>query len=432
MADRVRSMVKKSTSTRGSMSHMGTTPYKYNVDVFISHVDNIKTADEVCLVWDRRGKVVHTAAAKVANKKATFRETLSMETTLFRRAGPGVKTGAEPKPGEELKFDEKKAKFALRRGTPSGKALGKIVLNLADYVKGVSGTLFADLKLSNGSVAAVKIDARFLHIGKKKRESKGDNAGSDGASEMSEMDNNMENDSIFGDSEVEDDNLEIPVCREAESVGGTRSRLPATTSPVSDPSSPPTVRKSSSVRLSKRMSSALLKESPSVRGRTKSRAKDKDASELRRTIEGLRAENEKLKRARKAAVEEIDALKEELASAEELTNASSPARREAAVRKAQEEMTFLRKRIKELKSHNDNLIEELEELHQNGTGNAKNQSEEVSILKEKVQHLEVQLRREPKFMDVVNELKVAKVSLALANMEKEQAIFALQQKTHGL
>lgn len=40
--------------------------------------------------------------------------------------------------------------------------------------------------------------------------------------------------------------------------------------------------------------------------------------------------------------------------------------------------------------------------------------------------LELKLQREPEFVEVFNELKVANVSLALTNMEKEQAIFALK------
>eukprot|EP00171_Calliarthron_tuberculosum_P002628 IDg2628t1 len=373
MADRMRSMMKRSGSTRGSMTHMGTTPYKYNVEIVVSHIDNIKTA-EVCLVWDRRGRVVHTALAKVSNSKATSRETLSMETTLFRLTGPGVKMGVAPAPGEELHFDEKRAKLALRRGGATGKALDKIVLNLADYIKAPTSTLFADLKLSNDAVASVKIEARFLHVSKKRREG-GDNE-SDGASEASELDAGGENDSIFGDDADDLASLEIEVERDGGSISG---RSPASVD-----------RRSSNARFSKRASAALLKESPSGRnskGRTRTR--DKEGVEMRRTIEALRAENEKLKRGRKSAIEEIDALREELASAEELRNVSvsSPTSKDLAMRKAQEEATFLRKRVKELQSQNENLVEELEDVHRTEVSSSTRGGDEMRALRAEIQSL---------------------------------------------
>lgn len=265
MAERVRSMMKRSGSragsSRGSVSHMGTTPCKYRVDIFVSHVDQIKTADEVCLVWDRRGKIVHTSLVKVKDAKATFRETLSMETTLFRRATPGVKIGAAPVPGEDLKFDEKKAKIALRKSGPQGKAVGKIVLNLSEYIKGVTSTLFADLKLSNGSVVSAKIEARFLHIGKKKKDGDVDDGASDAGSEMTDV--GMDNDSIFGDDADDLADLDILVEREDSDASRTTPRSsnlssrkrpspldPSSSSPVSDDGSTKLSR-SASVRVSR-------------------------------------------------------------------------------------------------------------------------------------------------------------------------------------
>ena len=447
MTERVRSMM-KSASTRGSVAHLGTTPCKYHVEFVISHVDKIKTADEVCIVWDRRGKSVHTQMAKVVNNKATFRETLAMETTLFRRASPGIKMGEPPKAGEECKFDEKKAKFALRRSTPTGKSVGKISLNLADYVKSVNGTVFADLKLSNGSVVSVKIISTFLHVGKKDDNKADNDNGSDGESVLSELqDANagaMDNDSVFGDDASSNASLVIEVERIEENADGSKKRTPVKSS---DSKSPPTFEmslspvsndgnktpskssKSDSKRvLSKRASAAGLKESISTRSRH--RRKDRtEKDELRKEVEKLKAENAKLKASKKAAVEEIDALRDELQSMDEIrTLPSSPTSAEAMKRKTEEEMKSLRKQIKELKGQNLGLVEELEELHlenQGRSGTAGN--EEVAELKEQIKQLEITLRREPKFMDVVNELKVAKVSLALANMEKEQAQFALFQ-----
>ncbi len=436
----------KSASTRGSMAHLGTTPYKYRVDFVVSHVDQIKMADEVCLVWDRRGKSVNTQLAKVVNKKATFRETLTMETILFRRAAPGIKMSEAPKPGEECAFDEKKAKFALRRGGPSGKALGKIQLNIADYVKSVSGTVFADLKLSNGSVASVKIVSNFLHVGKKDDKKDDDGPTSDGESVLSEVQDGaggMDNDSVFGDDASSNTSLVIEVERIEENADGTKKRTPVKLAEPKSPASelslspvstdggktPSKVTKVDSKRsLSKHASGVGLKESISTRSRHRRKERG-EKEELRKEVDKLKAENAKLKASRKAAVEEIDALRDELRSIEELkATPGSPTSAESMKQKTAEEVKSLRKQIKDLKAQNLGLVEELEELHMENQGKGGGSgSEEVAELKDLIKQLQTALRREPKFMDVVNELKVAKVSLALANMEKEQAQFALFQ-----
>lgn len=444
-------MMKKSGSragkSRSSMSHLGTTACKYKVDIFVSHIDGIKTADEVCLVWDRRGKVVSTAMVKVKEGKATFRETLSMETTLFRRATPGVKVGSAPEEGQELKFDEKKAKIALRKGSPQGKALGKILLNLSEYIKGLTSTLFADLKLSNGSVVSAKIEATFLHVGKKKKDGgDDDDMASDAGSEMTDV--GMDNDSIFGDDADDMADLDILVEREESTAKEKKAAadIATNTSPVSDAGGK--VRRSSSVRVSKKNSSMV--ESPSMRTRVKSRVKtNKDlertttksrtrssrtdeAAELRKTIETLRTENGKLKVAKSAAMEEIEALREELSQVGEGGNSTPKSRDSLELRTLKKEMERMTKQSDELKSQNKNLLEELEEHHEEEVRSQKaGPAKEAAKLKAKIQDMEIALRREPKFMDVVNELKVAKVSLALANMEKEQALFELQQYTGG-
>jgi hypothetical protein len=212
MGERIRSLMGKSSSklgiSKGSMNHIGTTPYKYKVSLFISHIDGITTAGEVCVTMERHGKNESTSVVKVKDKKAVFRETLSMETTLFRRqTGPG-KVGGSPVESEDIKFDEKIAKIALRKGNAEGKSLGKIHLNLADYIKGPTGTVFADIKLSNDSIIVSKIESELLQMGKKKKNGDDD---SEVLSDTTERDTGMDNDSIFGDHVEEKDDLDLMI-----------------------------------------------------------------------------------------------------------------------------------------------------------------------------------------------------------------------------
>ncbi len=132
-------------------------------------------------------------------------------------------------------------------------------------------------------------------------------------------------------------------------------------------------------------------------------------------------------------MEEIEALREELTTVDSSRAEGGDSSREAPeVRTMRAELERLTKTVGELKGQNKNLSEELEEVHEEGVRSRGDAAAvESKRLRERIADLEMALRREPKFMDVVNELKVAKVSLALANMEKEQALFMLQQHQAG-
>lgn len=499
--------MKKSNSRihlgKGSMNHIGATPYRFRLDIFVSYVDNVKNATDVCVTWERRGNTQATSVATVKDKKAVFKQALSMESTLFRRVNNASK-GASSANSEELKFDEKKAKFLLRKSAPDGKAIGKIHLNLADYIRGPTSTVFADMKLSNGSIIVTRIEATMLHMGKKKKN--GSKAGSEACSETTDA-NSAGNDSLFGDDDLDLGDIEI------ETTPGPVDDKPSSTSimsPVSsasassttslstkaaartdndtgvnssakaaNPVAPPSPkasrvsRKDSSLSTtsssgatpSKKFSQTAmksvkeeedLKDSPSLRNKLKKKMKgkkDKDnnkddigenaspkqkyslspekaaeISELKGLVDSLRKENAKLKTSKQAAMDEIDALRSDLEACEAALESgdgfSNGAKGTLDMSKTLKEKD---KMIAELEAQNEGLLEELEELHEGAVDSAVGvASGQIDALKEQIEELEVALSREPQYMDVVNELKVTKVSLALANMEKEQALFALQ------
>lgn len=502
MADRVRGLSKRSSSklriSKGSVTHIGATPYRFRLDIFVSYADNVKGVTDVCVSWERRGKAEVTNVVQVKDKKAMFRQTLSMESTLFRRTASSQKgSSADP---EELKFDEKKAKFTLRKGSPDGKAVGKIALNLADYVRGTTSTVFADMKLSNGSVIVTKIEATMLHMGKKKKNN-GSQAGSEAYSEMTDA-NSAENDSIFGDDDADLGGLEIlttPAPQE-EPVHQSRKAGSDLMSPVSSAASSSihslprkeTVRTENETTpqgvkaLTKKWSSPSsaaaspsnkpnpkgsvaklkkeeeLKESPSLKNKLKNKMKGKketdkgssvageaalaskpnpkkhgssrehaaEISELKACVESLKKDNAKLKKSKQAAMDEIDALRADLEACEvalEEANDKGGGNSSQVSVDMSKTLKEKDKRLAELEAQNESLLEELEDIHAGAVDSAVGvASGEINKLKRKIEDLEVALRREPKYMDVVNELKVTKVSLALANMEKEQALFALQ------
>lgn len=560
MTDRVRQMMKKSSSklstSKGSVNHIGTTPYRFRIDIFVSYAENIRNLPDACITCERRGKVYATEPVNVKDGKAVFRQAITMECTLFRKnsSSKAKHEKAQPSNTEQLEFDEKKAKMYLRKGGAQGKAVAKLSLNLSEYVKGASSTVFADMKLSDGTLVVTKVESTMLAMDKKK---KGSRNGSELASEMSDV--NSVDDSLFGD----DDDLQhaqhmadmAPEPERMSSINNSivqpssasGSSMLSSVSPVTprcpsnsvdnrahdvqmkalDSSSSRSVQakevspigKSGHVlevdgpsknKLGDPTSSG--KEGSFVKDKLKSKLKglhskrekdEKDGpvllqsglcdegliserggdsisggdvkstevKELKHAVEALKKENAKLKKARNAAIEEVEALRTELKTCElrmeerDRDASSSRSAVEAKTASLRAEMKKKEKDIKELKTKNGQLLDELEEQHQDMRTITKKLKEkddvdahrkdeimedkqnksretvklegeqlrkigslekEVIGLRKRINELEVALQREPTFMDVVNELKVIKVTLALANMEKEQAIFQLQ------
>lgn len=478
------------------MTHIGTTPYKFRIDIFMSYVDHVKSASDVCIVWERRGKVEATNVAKVKDNKAVFRQTLSMEATLFRKSCPNkqLASSASSQP-EEIKFDEKKAKFILKKGSPDGKPIGKISLNLANYIKGTTSTAFADLKLSNGSLIVSKIQATMLYMGKRKNKS-GSTAGSETYSEMTEA-NSMENDSIFGDDDTsltDLENLTYSSCKtptkasssitpssplssvssalkEKRNSDSFRDEEPHSKSPFTTtrlPSGTSSTSRSKAPEYHKKEDDTI-KPSPSLKNKLKTKIKEKkvakkekerekekklaedsptrssvskmlkssnsdirpEIKELRYCIDSLKKENAKLQKSKQAAMEEIDALRSDLEACEKALEETKEGgfKSSSGIPDMPKSLMEKNRRIADLEAQNQSLLDELEENHEDAVKSASLQSgatQRVKSLMVQIEDLEVALKREPQYLDVVNELKVTKVSLALANMEKEQALFALQ------
>lgn len=528
MAQRVRNLLKNSGSklsvTPGSVKHLGTTPYRFRIHVFVSTVERVTNAAQVSVTCERKGRKYATQVRKVLNGKAEIGQSLTMECTLFRNTPkPSKAEPASPNDTSELNFDQKLARFVLRKGGPDGKAIGKIALDLAKYIKGTTSTVFADLNLSNGSTIVTKIEATMLHIGRKAKT--GSRAASDTLSEMTDV--CRDDDSIFGDTVSEDLGDLEQATRTPPSLA--QSQIPSASSLLSTPTSVdsptrtpsrgkastflgvvPRRQESLTADSLKSLDSAVdtsrkekskrakgtdnMKESPSLRDKLKSKIKERKAAtkrpkdddsaeekakptgtrtipasskrdkeklvappelisevkELKAYVTALKKENSKLKAACRNAQEEIEALKADLEAHEmELEDEKSKSSRSPKPAAAPELSNTIRekdKRIAQLEANNENLLEELEELHQQQQEQQKQQEQQQVLIgnqdaasanqtkdmQKRIEELEVALRREPRFLDVVNELKVTKVSLALANMEKEQALFKLQAMQHKL
>lgn len=578
---------------KGSVNHIGTTPYRFRVDMFISYVEHIKSLSEACITIERRGKIESTKASNVTDGKAVFREQLTMECTLFRKNVGGGKSKQQDIAQEDLlKFDEKKAKMYLRKGGPQGKAVAKLSLNLSDYIKSATSTVFADMKLSDGTIVVTKVDATMLAMDKKKK-GLGSRTGS-GFSEAVSVDDSLCGDeedleSAIRSSELPSNNpmnLSTPrnsfspvtsatntpsnnasapsfpsrkpllsTVTQSPNVGSCASFNPHSSSSNTEQvvdSSSTSAEKTKSSRFSKRIRDSDIKESPSLKEKFKSKIrfpgkKDKspraektekaaeiienpgsspvkpepiffdqlhadvgsnlttpsdaatlspsnfenkvEMKELKKCSEQLKKENHKLKKAKKEALEEIEALRSDLKACEdqlesiERKDKPKNSAAESKIAKLQTKIKDRDKKIESLKQTNESLMEEMEEQHSEMKTatkrleeNEKNRiqddlrlqekyrkqqarleqgmvdqsrndlqpispvsngpisndhdggddNEDIDKLKKNIADLELALLREPTFMDVVNELKVMKMTVALSNMEKEQALFELK------
>ncbi|KAI0567626.1 NT-type C2 [Gracilaria domingensis] len=509
MAQRVKDLIKRSGSKiaapQGSVKHIGTTPYRFRIDIFVSRVERIQNAAQVCVTCERRGNRHATPLINVLNGHAEIGHTITVECTLFRKSPKNSKNAAASSPhandSSELHFDEKLAKIVLRKGAVDGKAMGKISVDFAKYIKGTTSTVFADLTLSNGSIVITKIQATMLHIGKKSKN--GSRAGSDTLSEITDV--YRDDDSIFGDGVSPDLGDLEHITRSSNDMSATfhsdaamspSSSITASDSPrrltsvskaATFSGNVPTRQQSlttdsvhsleSSPELSAECAKRAngkdgMKESPSLRDKLKTKLKDRkgtkktredkaeetksrgipssrssaatgakrekekvvvppelvsELKELKAQIHALKKENSKLKR---RPARELDLEDEKNKSVRTQKVPGSPAAPELSNTIKEKD-----RRIAELEAQNESLLEELEENHEQQVESTQSQNvsnNQIRDLKKKIEELEIALKREPRFLDVVNELKVTKVSLALANMEKEQALFQMQAMQHKL
>lgn len=136
-----------------SVRNIGKVPFKFKIELSIDTIDKLTYDGEVVVVWDRgSNKVECTAAVQVDHntRKATFvDETMVQDVTMYKSQA------------DSEAFLEKVIKLAVRADDQNGKTLGKIHLNLAEYVELASDFKKISAELSNGStlILGLKCDS---------------------------------------------------------------------------------------------------------------------------------------------------------------------------------------------------------------------------------------------------------------------------------
>ena len=169
------------------------------------------------------------------------------------------------------------------------------------------------------------------------------------------------------------------------------------------------------------------------------RSKGKKIEKLEARVNALEEENRALKKTAHKYKQQTTKLKAELDDTTRRSeNESRNAVTDEEVCRLRETVEMQRSLIAELQRQKEDLVCKLEAGPASKIINLRSRSESSSLgslkglslqeenacLREKVGELEILLERDPEFSAVVNELKVVKMNLALATMEKEQAVLA--------
>lgn len=383
---------------------------KFTVSLHVESADNLLTANEVVFVWERNAKVVSTKPVSVDRDThiAHFGgEVLSQYVTLFK------------KKKESSPFEDKVFRLSLRNGSERGKVIGKIDINFSLHVGIPSSSKRICAPLSNGSQVVMRVESKFIAEAIRKKNSRG--TSSVGSSAI-DADNDSEFDPQDVDTDLGDlDDLDVGEPLETPSSTSAPRAPPSSTTRSAAPRRPPLAPSASMdepaappmTPLHRKPSAPSPGRDPAPRSRGASPARAKRSNEGIPNIPlpGL---------GRRTASRDSNDVPNSLnsSSAAPVNNASS----NTEVDSLHRENRMLQRRNNDLQSRVDDLERKLDSTSF-GFDNSHDVDElleENSRIKAYAEELEVRLRREPSYTEVVRELRETKMALAIINMEKEQ------------
>uniref|UniRef100_A0A7S1XJY0 C2 NT-type domain-containing protein n=1 Tax=Erythrolobus australicus TaxID=1077150 RepID=A0A7S1XJY0_9RHOD len=342
-------------------TRVGQLPFQFRFEIFVESLEKLNAeclkvgASNKLVISAVRGEKAHHTKPFGVNataKNAVVEDTISLDVTLFKAKE------------EDSSFCEKLFKFALRdakvtakvaAGGAKAQSLGKIMLDLADYAAAPSGSRRVAAALNNGVQMVARIDCTFISAGRSTRSVSGASSANGGSAPSEWADDSVcDDDEVFIDLDDIDDGEEAP-------KSGLFGR-------------------------------GLSFRNMSFRGKNKKQSKadqtvpveDADTVEMRKALERLENENQKLEK-------QNDNLLSKIAA-----NISAQSENGAGG------MFFSKK----------NRKKEEEGLKQ--------RIRENQALKAEIKQLSAILDAEKEVDEVVEELKESKLELAIAYLEKEQ------------
>lgn len=407
-----------------SVKNINKLGFRFEFELQLESCDNILGSSEIVCTWERKAKLVHSAPYKVDKAKRLVNfggEVLRQEVTMFkkRKADPG--------------FEAKVFRLTVRGGSETGKIIGRVDLNFADFVEIPSLTKRVGASLDSGSRLIFRVTSNFLGEvePRKQRRNKAGAPDDDAASVASdstigesgsdscaagaveELSQREQDEEDLNDLIINGDPLPKATISSVES-SSTQSQSTYASSQQRSTAAPGL----SAYRREKSSESAVLRANSSgeavanysstgqhVTSRTAGNAYNSSARTRDNDCRNLPAGGH--------------------AGVNNSLGGSIPAPDSVS----RSEVERLRTENKALRRANDQLKERLTELgigSSNGMSNSADiqtilaLTEENKNLRRNIEDLETQIAREPVYADVVRELRESKVALAILSLERDE------------
>lgn len=145
------------------MKNINKAGFRFAFEVQLESVDQIRTAQEVVVTWERGPKIVTSSPHRVdkSSKAVNFgSEALRQDVTMFK------------KKKDNADYEPKVYRISVRSGSGSGKVLGRIDLNFADYTGVPSFNKRLAAPLSSGSKLIMRVNSRYMGEAETKRKNR--------------------------------------------------------------------------------------------------------------------------------------------------------------------------------------------------------------------------------------------------------------------
>lgn len=393
------------------MRNINKVGHKFSVSLKIETVDKVISASEVVVSWERNAKVVSTSPVRVDKdtRMATFNgDILTQEVTFFKKK----KAGAQ--------FDDKVFRLVLRDANGPKKIVGRIDLNFSQHIDIPSSSKRMGAQLSNGSKLVMKFDSKFLSESTKTKKS------SKGTSSVGSASVINDDESEFGGADIDLADLTDLEDLNIDSPPTSISAIPTLTITNSS-----TTNITNSYDDNYSHSNSNNTTNPTRRPPLAPAASTDDSlhnrpSNTSPTINGTQGSVV-------SSQGSISKLGRGRRSRDPSPVRNIYSRQESSSEK--NEMETLRKENRALRRRNEDLQSRVLELEHrlDNTGGGRNNggrnnymaeiddlTQENRSLKEIVDDLEMRIRREPIYSDVVRDLREAKMALAIMNIERDE------------
>lgn len=392
--------------------------FKFKFELHIESVEKIINSNEICITWERNGKVASTKPARVDKNTRTAHfggDSISQEVTLFKRKKEGSS------------FDDKVFRLAARNNNETGKILGRIDINASEYVDIPSFSKRVGAALNNNARVIMRVESTFLGEAKSRKPgSRGTSSiGSstlDVADDQSSVDDSDRlNENDFDDLSIDTLESDVP-----NSTNSTTAAANATS--LSIPNRPPVQPQPQPPRRVPLPSSTPKEEPPRERRRPSAQSPSRDSrmrhqNDLNGTTPVVSNDLPG------PSLSNAPSLRQRSSARSDTVDPPPPGPSKSEFDKMRRENRALQRKNNDLQNRVSELEDQLDakaDIEGNGES-IEELNSEIVHLKAYTDDLEIRLKREPLYSDVVRELREAKMALAILTLEKDELIQELRR-----